>query len=220
MNEYGYTPSFVEQEEYQFFKELTKFLKDIQNEGKTEFNYLEEKIQNLNIRKKEIENITEEKIIENFNTEERVLSKKSQWSSTDYDYFLKNHIEREHKKNKNTLELLTNRIDFYQIKINRINIQIATPETDLSNSNTVQKIIYLKELGVIDYLLKEPCFITSTNNLAKVITAITGEKMATIQPYLNALISKTDAENNNPYKSEKTVEKVKNHLINLGYKPK
>jgi hypothetical protein len=94
------------------------------------------------------------------------------------------------------------------------------PETDLSLSNAVQKIIYLNELGIIDLLRKEPCFATSVNNLAKVITAITGEKHNTIQPYLNVLINKTGQENNNPYKTESTVEKVKNHLLYLGVKPK
>lgn len=93
-------------------------------------------------------------------------------------------------------------------------------DIDLSNSNAVQKIIYLKELGIIDLLRKEPCFALSVNNLANVITAITGEKNTTIQPYLNVLINSTGHENNNPYKTTSTVEKVKNQLINLGVNPK
>lgn len=94
------------------------------------------------------------------------------------------------------------------------------PKIDLSNSNAVQKIIYLNELGIIELLRKEPCFALSVNNLTNVITAITGEKNTTIQPYLNALLNKTGAENNNPYKTVETVKKVKSQLINLGIKPK
>ena len=94
------------------------------------------------------------------------------------------------------------------------------PEIDLSSSNAVQKIIYLNELGIIDLLKKQPCFATSVNNLTNVITAITGEKHTTIQPYLNVLINRSGHENNNPYKTISTVEKVKNQLLHLGVKPK
>lgn len=93
-------------------------------------------------------------------------------------------------------------------------------EADLSNINAVQKVIYLNELGIIDLLRKEHCFMASTNHLAKIITAITGEKQTTIQPYLNALLSDTGAENKHPYYTKKTVEKVQTQLINLGFKPK
>lgn len=103
---------------------------------------------------------------------------------------------------------------------NNINNNNMNLETDLSDTNAVQKIIYLNELGILDLLKKQPCFATSVNNLATLISAITGEKQTTIQPYLNVLINKTGNENNNPYKTTKTVEKVKNQLINLGIQPK
>lgn len=105
-------------------------------------------------------------------------------------------------------------------KLNLIKKPDTNPEIDLSDANAVQKIIFLNELGVIDFLRAKQPFSTSVNSLATVLTAVTGEKLNTIQPYLNALLSKTGAENNNPYKTISTVEKVKNQLINLGFKLK
>lgn len=90
-------------------------------------------------------------------------------------------------------------------------------EIDLS---AVQKLIYLKELGVIDLLRKEVCFKTSTNNLAKVLSAITGEDTRTLSSALNPMLNKDVSQKNNPYNTKKTVEKVKNQLINLGFQPK
>ena len=120
------------------------------------------------------------------------------------------------------LSLVKRNLEWYKIKLGRFQIHHpeAESEIDLINSNAVQKIIYLQELGIIDLLRKEHCFATSVNNLAKVITAITGEKITTIQPYLNVLINKTGNDNNDPYKTTSTVSKVKNHLINVGFKLK
>ena len=115
-------------------------------------------------------------------------------------------IEIEKKTNhfKNLEYDCQRQIDFLNAKLNSFSsnsLKITENETfendiDLSNSNAVQKIIYLNELGIIDLLRKEMCFGASVNNLANVITAITGEKHRTIQPYLNALLNNTGAENN------------------------
>jgi hypothetical protein len=93
-------------------------------------------------------------------------------------------------------------------------------EIDLSNTSAVQKIIYLNELGIIELLKKEPCFKASVNNLATVLSAITGENIKTLQPILNPMFNKNTAQKNNPYSSKLTVEKVKSQLINLGIQSK
>jgi hypothetical protein len=117
--------------------------------------------------------------------------------------------------------LCFNDIKFLQSTIKKIGIDTSKePEPlDLSDNSVVQKIIYLNELGIIDLLRKEPSFATSVNNLATVISAITGAKAQTVQPVLNALINKTNGKND-PYNTISTVDKVKNHLINLGITPK
>lgn len=136
------------------------------------------------------------------------------------DYIVKD----EDKINQQKVNTQKRIIDFIENKLLALKGKVSTSssiesEIDLSDSNAVQKMIYLNELGIIELLRKEPCFASSVNNLANVITAITGEKHSTIQPYLNALLSKTDAENKHPYYTKSTVEKIKNQLINLGVKP-
>lgn len=130
---------------------------------------------------------------------------------------------------------LDNIIARYKIHFNKIisflvnkKLTLETPSTDsdrftkidLSNSSAVQKIIYLNELGIIDLLKKEPCFKASVNNLATVLSAITGENIKTLQPILNPMFSKNTAQKNNPYSSKSTVIKVKSQLINLGIQSK
>ncbi|MFY0483236.1 hypothetical protein ACI6PS_11580 [Flavobacterium sp. PLA-1-15] len=91
---------------------------------------------------------------------------------------------------------------------------------DLSSTSCVSKLIYLNELGIIEQLRKQPCFGNTTNNLASVISAITGENSKTIQSALNALLNPNTSQKNNPYNTSSTVEKVKNQLIQFGAKPK
>lgn len=121
---------------------------------------------------------------------------------------------------KNTI--CFNDIKFIQSVFKNFGINTSKDQElqDLPDTTLVQKIIYLNELGIIDLLRKEPSFATSVNNLATVISAITGVKTSTVQPVLNALINNANYSKNYPYNSDSTVIKVKNHLINLGVKPK
>ena len=110
--------------------------------------------------------------------------------------------------------------EYFIDKKRQCKTEVAIDSFDESQISAVQKVIFLNELGLIDMLREEKCFLLSVNNLAFIISIITKEKQTTIQPYLNYLLSNTGAENNNPYKSQKTVEKVKNKLIQLGFNPK
>lgn len=91
---------------------------------------------------------------------------------------------------------------------------------DLSNTSAVEKIIYLNELGVIDFLKSKHEFIGSTNLMATFLSAITGEKPTTLQTSLNRLINKDAEDKNHPYRTIKTVEKVRQSLINKNITPK
>ncbi|GEP50276.1 hypothetical protein FNO01nite_09480 [Flavobacterium noncentrifugens] len=82
--------------------------------------------------------------------------------------------------------------------------------------NAVQKVILAQELGLLSFLRENVAFSTSVNNLAHFIALLTGEKRSTVQPYLNALLNDTSAENKNPYNSKTSVEKVKAMLISKG----
>jgi len=92
---------------------------------------------------------------------------------------------------------------------------------DLSeNSSAVEKIIYLYELGMIDFLRSKPEFISSTNLMATFLSAITSEKASTLQTSLNRLINNDFEDKNHPYRTFNTVEKVRQSLIDKNIKPK
>jgi hypothetical protein len=92
---------------------------------------------------------------------------------------------------------------------------------DLSeNSSAVEKIIYLNELGMIDFLRSKPEFISSTNLMATFLSAITSEKASTLQTSLNRLINNDIEDKNHPYRTFNTVEKVRQSLIDKNIKPK
>lgn len=91
---------------------------------------------------------------------------------------------------------------------------------DLSDTSAVEKIIYLNELGIIDFLKLKHEFIGSTNLMATFLSAITGEKPTTLQTSLNRLINKDTEDKNHPYRTIKTVEKVRQSLINKNITPK
>lgn len=92
------------------------------------------------------------------------------------------------------------------------------PIVDLSKTKATDKLIYLNELGILDYLITQEPFKHSRNKLASVLSAITDEKPTTLQPKLNAMLSEhTNAPQNNPYNSTAKVSKIKQALIQLGY---
>lgn len=92
-----------------------------------------------------------------------------------------------------------------------------TPLLDLSQSKGTEKIIYLQELGILDFIQKKHPYL-SVNGLANLFSAITGENTTTLQPYLNPIINSENDQRKNPYNSEKTVFKVRNKLIELNIK--
>lgn len=88
---------------------------------------------------------------------------------------------------------------------------------DFENTTATEKIIYLHNLGVIEFLRTKKPFNTSVNSLATVLSAITGAKSGTVQPMLNAMLGKNVDDKNNPLNSPKPVFKVENQLIKIGF---
>lgn len=88
--------------------------------------------------------------------------------------------------------------------------------TDYSNSSAIEKIIYLERLGVLDFLRKHSAFNNSTNNLAKYLSAVTGENASTLQSYLNPIYSTQTNQKNNPLNKKKAVEMIEKQLNTMG----
>jgi hypothetical protein len=88
---------------------------------------------------------------------------------------------------------------------------------DLSDAKEVEKIIYLNELGIIDFLRTKTKAGISNNSLASILSGITGTKANTLKPSLNRLTYNDKLDNKHPYYTEKTVAKIKKNLANLGF---
>ena len=101
------------------------------------------------------------------------------------------------------------------------NVQEENPEIvlDYSNNLNAEKIVFLSELGILDYLQKKmnhKLHACSINKLAEVVSTFTGVPQRTVQSYLNPMFSKGVDQNNNP-NTPKNIEKVKNKLKNIGF---
>lgn len=90
-------------------------------------------------------------------------------------------------------------------------------DLDLSDTTAVEKIIYLNELGIIDFLRTKTKTGISNGSLASVIGAITGMNPDTIKSSLNRLPKDRNIDNKHPYHTEKTVARVKTFLTKLGF---
>lgn len=94
--------------------------------------------------------------------------------------------------------------------------QLKTELLDLSDTSAVEKIIYLNELGIIDFLRSKAKIGISNGGLASVISAITGIKQGTIKPSLNRLDKNDIDDNKHPYFKTENVTKIKKRIEDLG----
>jgi hypothetical protein len=122
-------------------------------------------------------------------------------------------------KHYQRIETRTNYLNFLKEKQEELEQPKAEP-FDLSDTTAVEKIIYLNELGIIDFLRAKPEFMGSVNLMATFLSAITGSKVVTLQPSLNKLFNGDTEDRNHPYRTQKTVERIKQTFINKNVKSK
>ena len=110
-------------------------------------------------------------------------------------------------------------INFLISERDNLNNDVKKEETliDYSQSKLTEKILALNEVGVLDFLRNKEPFNFSVNKLAEFLSLCLGEKATSIQSYINAIINKSD-QSKSPYHTIKTVEKVKQKLIQIGLK--
>lgn len=87
---------------------------------------------------------------------------------------------------------------------------------DYSDNTAAEKIVFLHELGILEFLMKKEPFNTSTNKLAEVISSFTGISQTTAQSYLNPIISNQFDAKNNPLTPKQT-KTVTEKLIKMGF---
>jgi hypothetical protein len=90
-------------------------------------------------------------------------------------------------------------------------------ESDVYEMKVTEKVILLHELGILELLRNYSSQAVSINNLAGVLSLITGENQKTLQSYLNPIYSKQAISKNNPLEKEKLVQKVRQQLVNLNF---
>jgi len=112
------------------------------------------------------------------------------------------------------------KIKLLENKMEVLNPSNAEILIDYSDSSGVDKIIFLHQVGVLDYLKKLSPFNLSTNKLAEYLSAITGENAKTLQSYLNPIFNSTTVQSNNPLDTKSTVKKVLNKLAIMGFSKK
>lgn len=96
-------------------------------------------------------------------------------------------------------------------------IQYNTDEDTVLNDT--QKLIYLHELGVLEYLQNRGIMGVSNNSIAGIISKIVGMKQTSAQPLVNSLLNSRDViQKNHPYSNQKNVESIKYKLKNLGFR--
>ena len=119
----------------------------------------------------------------------------------------------------------SNRLEFALKTINELDINenndISNKETilDYSDNKYPERIVFMYELGIIEYLRNIPPFNTSTNKLAEVLSTFTGIKQSTLQSYINPILSKDVDKKKSPL-NEKNLKTVREKLLNIGYIPK
>lgn len=112
------------------------------------------------------------------------------------------------------------KIKLLEYKIEGLKPYIAEDLIDLSGASCTEKVIFLHEVGVLDYLRTLSPFNLSTNKLAEFLSAITGDKPESIQSYINPIYSQNVNQKNNPLNSTSAVNKVSNKLSNMGFSNK
>ncbi len=121
-------------------------------------------------------------------------------------------------------EMCLNDVEFIESVFENFNFikleQAESEPEDLSETSAVQKIIYLNELGIIDFLKSKPEFRGSTNLMATILSSVTGVKANTLQSSLNRLVISDIDDKNHPYATKSTVNKVRQTLISRNIKPK
>jgi len=109
------------------------------------------------------------------------------------------------------------------LKLSKINDNNKIPEPeiflDYSNNSQAERIVFLHELGILEFLenkMTKELHGFSANKLAEIISTFTNIEQKTAQSYLNPIFTKDTIQKNNPL-TNNNLEKVKNKLKNIGF---
>ena len=131
---------------------------------------------------------------------------------------IKRECEVLYKKRSYGIKAIYN---FIENRIKELENKTATPQQippveplqDFKDSTNQDKIIILKELGVMDYLRGHLYKPDNISSLAEVLSAITGINAKTLNTYINPILNENSDQKNNPYNREENKIKA-NEILN------
>lgn len=138
---------------------------------------------------------------------------KNTWYLELFETNTKSQIEKSFIKKKKFLE------DRLQ-DLNQTSSVSDLENDDFNSTKISEKIIFLDELGVLDFLRNQKPFNSTKNALAKALSGIMGEKVRSIQSAINPIQNKGVSQKNNPLKATSNVQKVRQKLIEIGFEPR
>ena len=89
---------------------------------------------------------------------------------------------------------------------------------DYSDNKIAERIVFLKELGVLDFFerkMKDEMNFFASNKLAEILSSFMGVSQKTIQSYINPIFSPNVDQKNNPC-TERNIKKVKKKINDIG----
>lgn len=89
--------------------------------------------------------------------------------------------------------------------------------SDLTKLKIPKRILFLDELGILDFLMKKPTFNNNSNKLARVLSPILGKRIDSIYTYTHPIHNPESNQERNPRNNSDNVDFVKQELNNIGY---
>lgn len=98
-------------------------------------------------------------------------------------------------------------------------LEAALIEIDEEELVTVgSKIMFMKEIGIIDFLVEKYNLKYTPSKLSRIISSCTDFKFSTVNGIINPIFNSSNAQKNNPYKTPQNKVDVKAKIIKLGLK--
>lgn len=137
------------------------------------------------------------------------------------DDLLYNDLESElnHLKEMQAQEQLEQEREKFELVDSENEFKRHETQIDYSNNSKTERIVFLHELGILDFMQKKmikELHGFSINKLAEIISTFTDIDQKTAQSYLNPMFTKDAIQKNNPL-TKSNLEKVKTKLNNIGF---
>ncbi len=106
--------------------------------------------------------------------------------------------------------------EYLKDKINDSYTEQSLDITTEEKTTAKQKVLFLNELGIIDYLNNDKTQKMNPNKMSNLLSKVTGEKPSTLRPSIAAILDDNPTKNN-PYIDDENVENARNFLNRKGY---